>query len=86
MKQTPLIDGIDEIVALKLAAADDFIKKVVEPLEDVGNPEKLIGKTYDQWTPQDKQALVGVYGEGNLSEFLAKKYIAEMRQHEAEVI
>lgn len=81
-----LTEAIDEVVALKMQAVDDYIKTVVEPLIDsLGNPEKLIGVTWDKWTDQHKQILFNIYGK-SLEDFIAKKAIKQMREHEAEVM
>ena len=63
MKETSLTMAIEEVVALKLKAVDMFIEEVIEPLGQLGNPEKLIGKKYEDWTVQDLQLLGQVYGK-----------------------
>ena len=86
MRDTALNIAVDEVVALKMKAVDDYIEKNVVPiLDSLGNPEKLIGKTWKEWTPQDKQILSSIYGAA-LEDFIAKKAIAEMREAEAEVM
>ncbi len=54
----------DQIVAELMPVVDEVIKELVEPIERVGNPEKLIGKPYEMWTPEDIQMLFSVYGSG----------------------
>ena len=87
MKETPLTRAVDAVVALKLKAVDAWVAGVVEALEDVGTPEKLIGKPYEQWTPADLQALGRIYGEepNPLSRLIAKKKYQEVDALEAEV-
>ena len=56
---------VDDVIALKMKAVDDYIESVVEPIENVGNPEKLIGKPYETWTQLDLQLLGQIYGNSN---------------------
>ena len=65
MKQTELTQTIDESLALLLDVASEYIDEIAEELAVVGSPEKLIGKPYEQFTPQDFQMLSQVYGEGD---------------------
>ena len=75
---------VDEIVESKLRIADEFIKDVVEPLANIGNPEKLLGKPYEQWTPQDLQMLGAIYGKepNPLSVLIFKKEYKIVRDME----
>ena len=81
MKDTPLTEAVAEVVELKVRVVDEFIDEVVEPLGDLGNPEKLIGKKYEQWTPADIQILGQLYGaEPNaLSDLIFKKSYEEVK-------
>jgi hypothetical protein len=70
-----------------MAAIDVIIEKYIDPLEDIGNPEKLIGKPYETWTPEDLQSLSKVYGvkEPNpLSDFIFNKKYKELQALKAE--
>lgn len=60
--------------------ADAYIEKYIEPIADIGNPEKIIGRKYEQWTPQDIQTLtqVYVYDIKPLEDFIAKKEIDKL--------
>lgn len=62
MKDTSLTRATEEVIELKLKVADQFIEEIVEPLQDLGNPEKLIGKPYEQWSTADIQILGQLYG------------------------
>ena len=87
MKQTPLTMAIDRAIQIKLKAVDRLIKEMVEPLADVGNPEKLIGKKYEEWTPEDLNLLSKIYGTNEpnlLSNLLERKLIDEVMQLEKE--
>lgn len=57
--------------------ADEYVKKYIDPLARVDNPEKLIGKPYESWTPVDYQMLqqVYVYSPETLEKFVNKKEI-----------
>ena len=86
MKQTELTQTIDESLALLLEMADDFIDEIAEELAVVGSPEKLIGKPYETWTPQDFQMLSQVYGEepNALSRLIFNKSYERVQELEAE--
>ena len=56
---------VDEIIKMKMDIADEYIKEVIDTIGDIGSPEKLIGKKYETWTPEDLQRLAGVYGQGD---------------------
>lgn len=87
MKKDEFSKIIDEIIELKVRIADEFIKDVIEPLADIGDPEKLLGKPYEQWTPQDLQMLGSLYGEepNPLSNLIFKKELEKVKQLEKEV-
>jgi len=85
VKKTPFLKAIDEVVELKLKAADEYIEGIVEQIADVGSPEKLINKKYEEWTPQDLQMLSQIYGveEPNpLSELIFRKSYKEVKDLE----
>ena len=62
LEGTPEIVVVNEIVGESMAAIDELVKELIDPIAHVGNPEKLIGKKYEQWTPTDIQILGTVYG------------------------
>jgi hypothetical protein len=75
MKETDFTRAVDEAVETTMKAVDYYIKNEIEPiLDSLGSPEKLIGKPYEQWTPQDLQVLSQIYGK-TLETFIAKKEI-----------
>lgn len=88
LRDTELTKLADEVVAEKMAAVDAVMQDLVEPLEAVGNPEKLIGKKYEDWTPLDMQLLTTVYGTGNdtpLAKLAIDKEYAKLLALEKEV-
>ena len=88
MKKPELTKSIDKVIDLKLRAVEIFIKDVVEPLEDVGNPEKLIGIPYEQWTPEIIQYLSQIYGTqepNQLSDFIFRKEYKRVKELEEEM-
>ena len=88
MKETPFTRAVDEVIKLKLKAADAYIEEIIEPLSDVGNPEKLIGKKYEDWMPADRQLLARVYGtqEPNpLSNLIFNKEYKKVKELEEEI-
>lgn len=79
---------IDDVVAFKMDMADEYIKEVVDTIGDVGSPESLIGKKYEEWTPLDLQLLSQVYGTGNetpLAKLIFSKSLSEVQRLESEV-
>lgn len=84
-----LIETIDETLALILSVADEYTEEIADQLEDVGNPEKLIGKPFESWTPEDLNMLSQVYGteEPNvLSNLIFNKKYDEVKSLEEEEI
>jgi len=70
-------DLVEECIKKSKAMADAYIKKHIDPIADLGNPERIIGKPYERWTPMDKQMLrqAYTYTPEKLEEFMAKKDI-----------
>ena len=60
-QSVPIIKAVERVVAMKMEAIDLMVEQMVNPLSDVGNPEKLIGKNYDSWTPEDLMRLTEIY-------------------------
>ncbi len=78
-----------ECLAEDLAAWSQVYEEDIAPLVDVGNPESVIGKKYEEWTPQDLMMLQGIYGPGTntpLAKFMFKKRYEELKRLEAEVV
>ena len=76
MKGTELTEIIDEVIALKIDIANEYIEEIIEPLMEFGNPEKLMKKPYEAWTPQDFMVLARIYGndpDSPLSKLIFKK-------------
>ncbi len=89
MKDTQFTKAVDKVIALKMEAVDKFLEKYIEPLAELGNPEKLIGKRYEEWTPEDLKQLAQIYGskEPNpLSNFLFTKQYEKVKALELEVV
>ena len=79
---------IDDVIEQKLKVVDDFIEEIIEPIADVGSPEKLIGKKYEEWTAIDLQLLSQVYGTGDntpLGKLIAKKEVEKLLELEKNV-
>lgn len=89
MKKTPLTIAIDKAVQIKMKAVDALIEELVEPLADVGNPEKLIKKPYEQWTKDDLQLLTRIYGTGEdtpLTRIIFNKNYERVKELEAQEV
>jgi hypothetical protein len=83
LKETSLTKAIDNVLSVKLKAVENFMNDYVEPLLDVGNPEKLINKKYEDWTIQDTQMLSVIYGD-KLEDYIFNKAYKEVKELEKE--
>ena len=84
-----LDEKVLRVIALKLAAIDVLVEKMIEPMEAIGSPESLIKKPYEQWTPEDLQNLIMVYGQGDktpLSNTIFRKEYEKVKELEAQEI
>ena len=87
MKGTELTELTEEVIELKIDVANEYIKEVIEPLTEFGNPEKLMKKPYEQWTPQDLMVLARIYGndpDSPLSKLIFRKEYEKVRKLEVE--
>ena len=87
MKKIPLTQATEKVVALKMKAIDAVVDELIEPLEAIGSPEKLIKKPYAQWTPEDLQLLIKIYGTGDntpLTKTIFNRTYEEVKRLEAE--
>ena len=88
MKETQLTKIVAELIEEDLAVMDEIIAEDIDALGDIGNPEKLIGKKYEEWTPQDLQMLGQVYGgqePNRLSKFIFNKEYGKVKELEEEI-
>ena len=88
MKDTIFTEAVKELIESDLEVMDEFIEEEIELLADIGNPEKLIGKKYKDWTPQDLQMLSQIYGASEpnaLSELIFRKSYEEVKKLEEEL-
>jgi hypothetical protein len=81
VKDDSFIKMMDEMVAEDLEILDEVISEDIDTLSIVANPEQLIGKPYNEWTPQDKQWLSQIYGLDSeiLDKFIAKKELENLQ-------
>lgn len=66
----------NKVVELNMKAIDIYEREFIKPLiDEIKNPEKIIGKKYQEWTPQDLQMLTQVYQATPqiLNDFIASK-------------
>ncbi len=87
MKETPLTLAIDKALDIKIKAIERIVEEFIDPLSEVGNPEKLIGKPYEEWTPQDLSVLSKIYGTSEpnlLSNLIFRKKFEEVKRMEEE--
>ena len=91
MKGTPLTNAVDEVIALKMRAADEVIRtKIKTLLDSMGtNPEKWVGSPWP-WTGevqmQIEQLAQNPILRKIIEDFIAKKAIAQMHDLETEVM
>ncbi len=52
---------IAEMIEEDFAILDELIEEEIKPLSDLGDPEKLIGKKFEEWTPEDMALLEQIY-------------------------
>lgn len=87
MKKNIFTQAVDEVIKLKMEIADEYVDEVIDAIGDIGSPEKLIGKKYEDWTPQDLQRVANVYGPGDdspLGKLIFNKEYEKVRQLEAQ--
>ncbi len=80
-KDVALIQATERLNAVFEKALERLQTEVLDPLADVGSPEKVIGKKYEDWTPEDMQKAVMVWGTGAgtpLDNLVFKKKVAEL--------
>ena len=65
MKSPMFVQAVEKAIETKMAAVDKLIENLVEPLADVGSPEKVMNKKYEDWTPQDLATAIKIYGQGD---------------------
>lgn len=70
-------DKVDTIIEEAKKDADDYIKLNIDPIAKIPNPEKLLGKPYEIWSPEDTEVLkrVYVYSPETLQTFINKKEV-----------
>lgn len=89
MKKDDLIHTIDETLKLLLDVADEYLDEITAQFEDVGNPEELIKKPYEQWDANDFQTLSAIYGTAEpniLSNLIFRKTYERVKELESEEI
>jgi len=87
MNKSTFATTVDDIIKMKMEVVDEYISGIVDEIGDIGSPEKLIGKKYETWTPEDLQRLAGVYGEGDdtpLAKLIFNKEYEKVKTLEAE--
>jgi hypothetical protein len=85
MKETKFTKAVTEVVNLEMKAMDKIIEEMIEPLTALGSPEKLLGKKYEEWTPQELQQITAIYGTKEpspLSNLIYEKTLAKVKLEE----
>uniref|UniRef100_A0A6H1ZH04 Uncharacterized protein n=1 Tax=viral metagenome TaxID=1070528 RepID=A0A6H1ZH04_9ZZZZ len=80
--------AIDRWVEKQIRYVDIWVEREVDTILDLHNPEKLLGKKFEDWTPYDMQLLAQVYSGDmdTLNNFVAKKSIKQMHALEEDEI
>lgn len=89
MKKPDLVKATERVVALKVKAIDQIVNELVEPLSDVGNPEKLIRKEYSQWDADDLALMIKIYGQSEdspLTRTIFNRTYEKVKELEAEEV
>ena len=89
MANVDFVEACKEVVEEMMAAFIEAIEEYIEPISDIGSPEKLVGAPYSEW--KDNQFLLhqltkvyGVEEPNPLSELIFRKEIEGIRQLEGE--
>jgi hypothetical protein len=88
MKKKGFEHIVEKLVSSQLRAIDALLAELVEPIEKVGSPEVLIDKPYNQWTPEDLNKLISIYGTGQdspLQKTIFAREYEKIKALEAEV-
>jgi hypothetical protein len=82
-----MIELIDQVIEEKLNEADKYITEVVDPIADVGSPEKVMGKKYNQWSLEDKQRAGEIFKNSpeTLNKFIFNREFQNLKELEAGV-
>ena len=81
--------AIKKIVSVKMIALDRLTKELIEPISDVGSPEKVLKKAYDLWDENDLALAVQIYGPGDdtpLANLIFRKTLERVEELEREEI
>lgn len=73
IKDTPQTIAMQQYAETQAVAFERFMQEYIEPMADVGTPERVIGKPYAEWTEEDMQMLAKVYGAGLDSYMLSRE-------------
>jgi hypothetical protein len=74
--------ALEKYTELETKVLKRFMEDHIKPLAIVADPEKLIGKPFEQWQPQDAELLSKIYGpeEPNIfTDFMLEKEVEEIR-------
>ncbi|MBW2673485.1 MAG: hypothetical protein JRD89_08750 [Deltaproteobacteria bacterium] len=85
MKQTEITRIVSDILETTFELVDEVVEEWLEPMMEIGNPEKLLGP-YESWGPQEYRSLYMAYGNEEAEEFLAKKLFEEVKEMESEEV
>jgi hypothetical protein len=83
--KTQFTRAMDIAIEKQLDAMDLAVKMLIEPFGEAKNPERVIGKPLEQWSPSDYQRAQMIYGtrEPNpLSRLIFRKRYAALLARE----
>ncbi len=76
---------VNEVIAFKLEAVKEYIAEKIGPIGDIGTPEKFIGKSVENWTPEDVMILSNLYGAEVIKKAIVKREIERYHALKAEL-
>ena len=87
MKQSAFELAVAKYVELQTKVFQRFEEDFIKPLEDIGSPEKLVGRKYEEWTSEDRKRLIAIYGtdKNPLTDLIFKKDYEGLLAEEAQV-
>lgn len=79
-------DVIKRVIDKRLDYIEKVVKDIVEPVADIGHPEKVLGKRYEEWNREDFMKAKAIYRtDEDALNWLTKKNLQQIQQLEDDV-
>jgi hypothetical protein len=84
--KTPFEIALKQYLEIQTKVVKQYVESYIKPLTILVNPETLMGRPFETWTPQDHQKLQIVYGPGKnpYTQLILEKQVAMVQQMKAE--